>query len=358
MPYSPDHQPVSRRQLLKWGVGSAVVLTTASLTNVAAGGENSSPEVSPTKPPPPTANPNETPKPTRTTTPTATVSPTVTMTATETPTASPTVTETPRPTVTPTQIVPTVTRTSTPTPEPSQTYPFHYYDDPTIDLSRVLLIPHIYKFRNLIHYPTDWKERTVDALGTVAQFYTAQTLNHSKFSISPGIVIDGELDMKYPQRMTVEQYHFPSQLQWELSRRVYNPSGDLYNPELVKLKKSFPYAIDVLFASSPEGYWTSLVNPNGGKEGVEVPFEYMYENPLNRNWPKLAHEIGHALGLPHSWDVPELNPKGLYRYPNDHGDIMGYNYFHYSLKDGFVRPEMLAHMGLIRRRQVLQLIRR
>ena len=56
------------------------------------------------------------------------------------------------------------------------------------------------------------------------------------------------------------------------------------------------------------------------------------------------HEFGHALGIPHPWELP-ANTTGEADFGNVPGDIMGYNNDGVSVDDMYLRDDVKAEMG-------------
>lgn len=60
-----------------------------------------------------------------------------------------------------------------------------------------------------------------------------------------------------------------------------------------------------------------------------------------------AHEFGHALGIPHPWELLVNSGKDKQTVNTDsRGDLMGYNNYGFQLKDMHIREDVKKEMGL------------
>lgn len=261
---------------------------------------------------------------------------------------SPTVSTKLSPTSTPTQSAPRMTTipaasqspssTPTPTQNPTNTanknihlYPY-YGADSNISINKLNIIGVLFIPKNITtQIKPEWVTNMDTIFAMIKNFYQTQFKNQIEITYqvnSTGIIGEKDIEAYYP---------------WDIAKEIEDK-----NPSL--LKSGFH---NVWMIYLVRGQQLSL-NVKGGNLGGLANFNAatQYESWLNNEAiitntygiTGSAHEFGHALGIPHPWELP-TNVNHDPNFGNVQGDIMGYSPYK-DLNQNYLREDVKNTMGL------------
>lgn len=227
-----------------------------------------------------------------------------------------------------------------PSPSPTQIkgkliHPYNYFGvDTKASLNQIHIIGVLFKPKDIAtQIKPEWPRNMESIFKEIKDFYEKQF--EGNISITYEVVPEPYTGVK-----DLEQYN-PQELAVELN----NNKKDLL--------RNGVYNIFMIYLVRDEELKKNVIGGNlGGLAPYHAASQYEFwldDEALNSNNPYgivgSAHEFGHALGIPHSWELP-INVNHDPNFGNTPGDLMGYNNNGLQLKNLYIREDVKKEMGL------------
>lgn len=239
------------------------------------------------------------------------------------------------PTIQPLKSAQNPTITSIPTPKTGKKnihlYPF-YGADPNISINKLNIIGVMFVPKNITsQIKPEWLTNMEKIFARIKKFYETQFENNIEITYQViTIPIKGEED--------IENY-YPNTLVQEIEQNNQNlVKGNTHNVWMVYLVRDSDKKLNLkggnlgglarLNASTQYEFWLDNEGTFADSYGITGS----------------AHEFGHALGIPHPWDLP-ININHDPNFGNVPGDIMGYSSYK-DLDKNYIRDDIKKEMGL------------
>lgn len=212
-------------------------------------------------------------------------------------------------------------------------YPY-YGVNPKQSINNLNIIGIMFRPKNIdTTVKPEWTTNMDKIFGEIKQFFEQQFRNY--VSISYQVVDDA-----FTGEKNIEDYY-----PWELAVEVKNKRQSLF--------KSGAYNVFMIYLIRDSKFEKNVKGGTlGGLANYQAATQYEFwldYDALNPKEPygikASAHEFGHALGIPHPWDLPVNTGKDK-NSVNLRGDLMGDNYSGLQLKDLYIRDDVKKEMGL------------
>lgn len=214
---------------------------------------------------------------------------------------------------------------------------FPYYGaNPAISIDNLYIIGIIFKPRNIpdVSKP-EWPKNMEKIFQEIKIFYEREF--GGNINITYQVVSE-----IYTGDKNIEEY-YPSDLAQEL------------NTNKKELFKSNSYSVFMIYlVGDPEFKKNIKGGDLGGLPAYNAASQGAFwldnealspKDPYGINGS--AHEFGHALGIPHPWELLVNSGKDKQTVNADsRGDLMGYNNYGLQLKDMYIREDVKREMGL------------
>lgn len=232
-----------------------------------------------------------------------------------------------------------------PTPPTSHPSSIHHFEDAKIDLTHIIISVFYFvpqdREENIFG---DWQSTIKKVMDETVAFHANQFKSQSEltYRLYPKPVIGQETVTSYAQDDTPIEPKSLGRIIKELDRRVFQPSGDLFDPGYSQSPNgSYIMKIIIYEADPPKFAQVSQTGEIGGysdQNTTLVARKILTDLPNQPYGPSIVyHEIGHMIGLPESYDYQSNQPST--------NDIMGSGRSR-PIQNNYLNPEVLKKMGV------------